>query len=57
MDTNKHRRITLWISNGFINGGNISETIEVPNDITDEELDKLAKEFMFENIEYGWYDK
>ena len=28
--------------------------IEVSDDITDEELDEVAEEYMFEHIDYGW---
>ena len=47
------RSITLYVETGFV-GGDYHETIEVPDDTTDEELMEIAQEFMQEYVSYGW---
>ena len=47
------RSITLYVETGFV-GGEYNETIEVPDDTTDEELMEIAQEFMQEYVSYGW---
>lgn len=47
------RSITLWVESGYV-GADHYETIEVPDDTTDEELDEMALEFMNDRIGYGW---
>ena len=47
------RNITLYVETGYV-GGDDYETIEVPDDTTDEELDEMAQEFMNDHICYGW---
>ena len=47
------RSITLYVETGFL-GGDSYEDIEVPDNITDEELMEMAQEFMEEHISYGW---
>ena len=46
------RNITLYAESGYL--GAYDETIEVPDDTTDEELDEMAQEFMNDHICYGW---
>lgn len=47
------RKIKLWVGTGFINAEH-TDFIEVEDDITEEELDKIAEEFMWEHICCGW---
>ena len=47
------RSITLYVETGFV-GGDYYETIEVPDNTTDEELNEMSQEFMEEHISYGW---
>ena len=47
------REIKLWVETGFC-GACHEETIKVDDDCTNEELDELAKEFLYESISYGW---
>lgn len=49
------REIIVWLS---ADGGNdIYETITVPNDFTEEQVEKVAKQAIFNNIDWGWYEK
>jgi len=36
-------------------GGDDSETIDVPDDITDSELEKMAEQFMWDNLQPEWW--
>ena len=47
------RSITLYVETGFV-GGDSYETIKVPDNTTDEELNEMSQEFMEEHISYGW---
>ena len=47
------RKIKLWVETGII-GGEHEEIIEVKDDITEEDLDELAIEFMWDHVECGW---
>ena len=47
------RSITLYVETEFIGGDNY-ETIEVPDNTTDEELNEMSQEFMEEHVSYGW---
>ena len=49
------RKIKLWVETGYVNA-NHEVIIEVEDDITDEELDEDAKEYMLDRISYGWYE-
>lgn len=46
-------KVKLWVDTGY-SGIEIEDIIEVPDDTPDAELDKEAKEFRDERIEYGW---
>lgn len=47
------RKIKLWVDTGFY-GAMHQEVIEVEDDYMDEDLDGIARDYMFENIQYGW---
>lgn len=47
------RSITLYVESGYV-GGDYYETIEVPDDTTDEELNEMAQDFMNDHIGWGW---
>ena len=47
------RSITLYVETEFV-GGDYYETIEVPDDTIDKELNEMAQAFMEEYISYGW---
>ena len=47
------KSITLYVESGY-SSADYYETIEVPDDTTDEELDEMAQEFMNDHICYGW---
>ena len=44
------RKIKLWVETGFV-GGEYEDFIEVEDDTTEEELNELAEQFMWERIE------
>lgn len=48
------RKIRAWLN---ADGGNdIYAEIEVDDDATDEEIDKKAKEAVFNYLDWGWYE-
>lgn len=47
------RTIKLWVDTGYY-GADYEEVIEVEDDCAEEDLEEMARELMFENIEYGW---
>jgi hypothetical protein len=49
------RKITVYVSTGYV-GCQKSETFEVEDDCSDEEIDEQAQEIMFGMIEWGWHD-
>lgn len=49
------REIIVWLSADA--GNDIYETITVPNDFTEEQVEKAAKQAIFNNIDWGWYEK
>lgn len=49
------REIIVWLSADA--GNDIYETITVPNDFTEEQVEKVAKQAIFNNIDWGWYEK
>lgn len=49
------REIIVWLSADA--GNDIYETITVPNDFSEEQVEKVAKQAIFNNIDWGWYEK
>ena len=49
------KSITLYVESGY-SSADYYETIEVPDDTTDEELDEMAQEFRNNHIEWGWFE-
>lgn len=49
------KSITLYVESGY-SCDDYYETIEVPDDTTDEELDEIAQEFRNNHIEWGWFE-
>lgn len=49
------RKIKLWVDTGFVCAEH-EEIIEVEDDCTDKELEEIARDYMFECIEYGWHE-
>lgn len=47
------KKIKLWVATGFVNAEH-EDIIEVEDDIAEEDLFKMAEEFMWEHIECGW---
>ena len=47
------RSITLYVESDYV-GADHYETIEVPDNTTDEELNEMAQAFMNDHICYGW---
>lgn len=49
------REIIVWLN---ADGGNdIYETITVPKDFTEEQVEKVAKQVIFNHVDWGWYEK
>ena len=46
-------KVELYVHTGFA-AATHREVVEVPDDITDDELDEWAKAYCFERVEYGW---
>lgn len=49
------RKIKLWVETGFA-GASHEEVVEVDDDFEYEDLEELARDYMFEHIEYGWQE-
>ena len=49
------KSITLYVESGYSNA-DYYETIEVPDDTTDEELDEMAQQLMNDHIKWGWFE-
>ena len=47
------KSITLYVESGY-SSADYYETIEVPDNTTDKELNEMAQEFLEEHISYGW---
>lgn len=45
--------VSLWVETGFA-GARHEEVVEVEDNCTDEELELIAREYLFECVEYGW---
>lgn len=50
------KKIRLWIETGYV-GADYDEIIEVPDDVSEEELWEYAEEYVWENISYGWTEE
>jgi hypothetical protein len=49
------RKIKVYLDTGFA-GCKHEDIIEVDDDITDEDVDEIARDTAFNWIEWGWYD-
>lgn len=49
------RKIKVYLETGFA-GCRIEEEIEVEDDATDAEVEDLAREAIFDRIDWGWYE-
>ena len=49
------KKIKLWIETGYCSA-DYEEIIEVEDSCTEEDLEKMAREFMFEKIAFGWME-
>lgn len=47
------RRIVVSVSTNIV-GSETSQTLEIESDMTEDEIDDLARDTMFEMIEWGW---
>lgn len=45
--------LKLWIETGYC-GANYEEEYEVPDDITEEICEEAAKNYLSNNIDFGW---
>lgn len=46
-------KISVWLS---ADGGNdVYENIEIPDDATDDEIEKEAREAIFNHVSWGWF--
>lgn len=50
------KKITAWLSTGF-SCCDIRETVEVEDGMTDDEIEKIAREALFDCIDWGWYEE
>ena len=46
-------KVELYVHTGFV-AATHREIVEVPDDITDDDLDEWARDYCFERVEYGW---
>ena len=49
------RTITVYVTTGYAGAEN-TETFEVPDDMSDEEISEIAQEYIQEMTDSGWYD-
>jgi len=49
------RKVKLWIDTGYV-GANYEEVIEVEDDCSEEELEEIAKDYLYNYIYFGWYE-
>ena len=47
------RKFIVWLNTGF-SGCNIEEIIELPDDLTDEEIEEACKDEAFQTIDWGY---
>ena len=47
------RKVKISLSTGFA-GANYENIIEVEDDITEEELEEICEEFVWDHISVGW---
>lgn len=47
-------KIKVWISSPENYSFGATDTIEVPNDISDKELENFAREVAFDHVEWGY---
>lgn len=46
-------KIRVYVSTNYV-GSECSDELEVDDDCTDDDLDDIARDWMFEQIEWGW---
>lgn len=49
------RKIEVYVSTGYV-GSRKAEVIEVEDDMSDDDIDEVARECMFSMIEWSWRD-
>ena len=49
------RKIKVWMD-GVGGGDPLHEVLEIPDGATDEEIDEIARECVFNEISWGWID-
>ena len=49
-------RTIKWVLETGVAGCNIEDEFEVDDNTTDEEIDELAKDAVFSNIGWSWYE-
>lgn len=49
------RKIRCYLETGY-SGVNIEEDFEVEDDTSDREIDIIAKETIFNEVSFGWYE-
>lgn len=50
------KKIEVYVSTGYV-GAEKKEVIEVEDALTEDEINELCMEWLWENIEFGWYEK
>ena len=46
-------KVELYVHTGF-DAATHRKIVEVPDDISDDDLDEWAEDYCFERVEYGW---
>ncbi len=49
------RKIEVYVTTGLV-GSKKTEVIEVDDDMSDDDIDKVAQECMFQMIDWSWHD-
>ncbi len=49
------KQITVYLNVG-LSGCKRTETLEVDDDLSDEEIEEVARDVMFNMMEWGWYE-
>ena len=49
------KKIKLYVSTGMV-GSEIEEVIEIEDDATEEEIKEMAKDWLFNTIDWGYWE-
>lgn len=53
MERVSHMKVHVWIRTDVV-GSEVEDTLELDDNLTDEEIEREARDYIFNFIEWGW---